>query len=169
MGKVVRHAVVPTAIGPVLLAATDKGLCALRMLPTEEDAARSLRDLRASRPEAEFRADPAGLRELARKVREVVAGSLPASAIPLDVEGTDLQKAVWRRLVKLPWGKTVSYAQLARMVGHPRAVRGVASACARNPVGFVVPCHRVVRTGGGLGGYYWGLDRKRWLLEREQG
>jgi len=102
------------------------------------------------------------------KIRQVLAGQLPASSVPLDPAGTVFQKRVWNEMVKLPWGSTISYSDLARRVGNPRAVRAVASACARNPITFIVPCHRILHKGGGVGGYYWGVEVKQRLLEMEQ-
>ena len=108
------------------------------------------------------------LQPLLAKVTRVLAGRLPAERIPLDPAGTPFQKRVWRKMLEVPWGQTLSYSDLARKVGKPRAVRAVASACARNPIACIVPCHRILRKGGGLGGYYWGLEKKRELLEREK-
>jgi len=90
-----------------------------------------------------------------------------ASDLPLDVRGTAFQLRVWQALQKIPPGTTLTYSQLAKRLGIPRAVRAVASACAANPVAVAIPCHRVVRTTGALAGYYWGIERKRALLDRE--
>ena len=87
--------------------------------------------------------------------------------LPLDVRGTAFQQRVWRALQQIPVGKTVSYAEVAKRIGAPKAVRAVASACAANPIAVAIPCHRVVRKGGGLSGYRWGVERKRALLKRE--
>jgi len=88
-------------------------------------------------------------------------------SLPLDIRGTAFQQQVWRALQKIPAGRTRSYAEVARSIGRPDAMRAVGSACGANPVALVVPCHRVVQTGGGLGGYRWGVERKRELLEAE--
>ena len=93
---------------------------------------------------------------------------MPAASLPLDLIGTDFQKRVWRELLKVPWGRTLTYSELARKIGEPTAVRAVASACARNPVAMIVPCHRILCKDGSLGGYYWGLPKKKRLLERER-
>jgi AraC family transcriptional regulator of adaptative response/methylated-DNA-[protein]-cysteine methyltransferase len=88
--------------------------------------------------------------------------------LPLDVRATAFQRRVWEALRRVPYGSTRSYAQVARAIGHPTATRAVARACAMNPAALVIPCHRVVRADGGLGGYRWGIERKRALLERER-
>jgi AraC family transcriptional regulator of adaptative response/methylated-DNA-[protein]-cysteine methyltransferase len=88
--------------------------------------------------------------------------------LPLDVRATAFQRRVWEALRRIPYGSTRSYAQVARAIGHPTATRAVARACATNPAALVIPCHRVVRADGGLGGYRWGIERKRALLERER-
>jgi AraC family transcriptional regulator of adaptative response/methylated-DNA-[protein]-cysteine methyltransferase len=94
---------------------------------------------------------------------------MPALDLPIDVQATAFQWKVWRALQTIPYGQTRAYADVARSIGQPRAVRAVARACATNPVALVVPCHRVVQTGGGLGGYRWGVRRKAKLLEKEGG
>ena len=94
-------------------------------------------------------------------------GRAPHVSLPLDIRGTAFQQQVWRALQKIPAGRTRSYAEMARSIGRPDAMRAVGSACGANPVALVVPCHRVVQTGGGLGGYRWGVERKRELLEAE--
>src|SRR5262245_17515110 len=159
-----------TDIGPIFLAATDKGLCSLRLLynAPEQEAREALGDLEDRFPDVEPREDGKALATLAAQVRSVIAGEAKSSTIPLDMAGTDFQHKVWRALIRIPWGRTCTYAELARKAGLPRAIRAAASACARNPVAFVVPCHRIVASGGGLGGYGYGLSAKRWLLEREQ-
>ena len=96
-------------------------------------------------------------------------GDLPALDLPIDVQATAFQWKVWRALQAIPYGQTRPYAEVARSIGQPRAVRAVARACATNPVAVVVPCHRVVETGGGLGGYRWGVGRKAKLLRKEAG
>ena len=98
---------------------------------------------------------------------EYLDGSCLRFDLPLDLRGTAFQERVWRALLEIPNGQTASYAEVARRIGRPKAARAVASACAANPVAVVVPCHRVVRTDGGLSNYRWGVDRKRRLLERE--
>jgi AraC family transcriptional regulator of adaptative response/methylated-DNA-[protein]-cysteine methyltransferase len=103
-----------------------------------------------------------------RAIVDHLKGELPALRLPVDVQATAFQWKVWRALQAIPYGETRPYAEVARSIGAPRAVRAVARACATNPVAIVVPCHRVVQTGGGLGGYRWGVQRKKALLAREQ-
>src|SRR5262249_45518316 len=110
-------------------------------------------------------------REHADWVRGVVAlaaGREPHLSLPLDVRGTAFQQQVWRALRKIPAGRTRSYAEVARSIGRPEATRAVAGACGANPTALVVPCHRVVQSDGGLGGYHWGVERKRRILDAER-
>jgi AraC family transcriptional regulator of adaptative response/methylated-DNA-[protein]-cysteine methyltransferase len=164
---VVRYAYLSSSLGNLLAAFTGKGLCALRLCETDQ-IANILNDLRQQHPQAEIVEDAPTLQPRLAEVKDVIEGHVPATAIALDLVGTPFQKKVWQTLAKVPWGKTLSYSELARKAGNPLAIRAVASACARNPIAFVVPCHRILRKGGGLGGYYWGLEMKQSLLEREK-
>lgn len=166
-----RYAVIETNIGPMFLAATPRGLCSLRLLQGigKGEVEAGLKDMGKRFPDLPPQENEKGLAPLARQVRDVIAGKAGAEGIPLDMPGTAFQRRVWQTLVRLPWGQTCTYTQLAERAGLPRAIRAAASACARNPVAFVVPCHRVLATGGGLGGYYYGLSVKQQLLERERG
>lgn len=165
--NVLNFAITDTAIGPVLVVGSAKGLCALRLVENAR-ISNLLKEVQRENPRMELQENERALQMLTKKVVAVIAGRLPAAEVPLDLQGTPFQKRVWQTLLRVPWGKTYSYTQLAGKAGHPRAVRAVASACARNRIAFVIPCHRIVAKDGGLGGYYWGLDRKRQLLEREQ-
>jgi AraC family transcriptional regulator of adaptative response/methylated-DNA-[protein]-cysteine methyltransferase len=160
-GVTIRWAVVPTTLGRMLVAATDKGVCRLSF---DEDAA----DLARRFPNATLSKGGAGF---AATVSEVVAAveapGLP-NAIPLDVRGTAFQEAVWAELRKIPAGETRSYAEIAAAAGKPAAVRAAGSANGANNVAVLIPCHRVIRSDGSLGGYAYGLDIKRELLEREK-
>ena len=156
-----------TPIGTFLVVASSKGLCALRLIE-DRGLPAVLKEVQRDYPDVPLAEDERAVRPLARKIEEVIAGRLAAAEVPLDMRGTPFQKQVWRELVRVPWGKTYTYSELANKVGKPRAVRAVASACARNPITFVVPCHRILAKGGGLGGYYWGLEMKRELLDREK-
>ena len=151
-------------LGSVLVAATGKGVCAI-MLGDDPDAL--LRDLQDRFPKAEL---VGGDREFEGLVGSVV-GLVEAPALgldlPLDVRGTAFQQRVWQALRDIPAGSTASYTDIARRIGVPKAVRGVAGACAANPIAVAIPCHRVVRSDGALSGYRWGVTRKRGLLERE--
>ncbi|HEY5506708.1 MAG TPA: methylated-DNA--[protein]-cysteine S-methyltransferase [Coriobacteriia bacterium] len=163
-GLEIRYTVVPSALGGVLVGRTVRGVCAV--LLGEPDLLPG--DLAREFPGADLMRDDDGLREWAAAVVEAVAGHVLAAPLPLDLRGTDFQRRVWAELQRVPVGETASYAQIAARIGRPAATRAVARACAGNHVAVVVPCHRVVRTDGGLGGYKWGVERKRALLESEQ-
>jgi AraC family transcriptional regulator, regulatory protein of adaptative response / methylated-DNA-[protein]-cysteine methyltransferase len=127
-----------------------------------------LSDLRRRFPRARIEADDAALAGTVRAVLDFLEEPKQALGLPLDLRGTAFQQLVWRTLTRIPPGQTRSYAEVAAMVGNPRAVRAVARSCATNPVALAVPCHRVVGSDGALTGYRWGVPRKRALLEREQ-
>jgi AraC family transcriptional regulator of adaptative response/methylated-DNA-[protein]-cysteine methyltransferase len=182
-GEHIRYATAATALGRVLVAATARGVCAVtlgdddqqheRALAAEyPNAARERVDLGAPAPpndSAETERAHDDLRAWVGEVADHLAGAGRRLTLPVDVAGTPFQERVWQALREIPYGETRSYTDLAHAVGAPRAVRAVASACARNRVALVVPCHRVVRGGGALGGYRWGLERKRRLLAQERG
>ena len=149
---------------PVLVAATDRGVCAIEL---GDDAATLVDAVQARFHAADFIGGDAGFDRLVARVLAQVEQPEAAFDLPLDIEATAFQARVWRALRKIPLGSTASYAEIARQIGAPRASRAVAGACAANPVALAVPCHRVVRTGGALSGYRWGVDRKKTLLERE--
>ncbi|MGE5320676.1 MAG: methylated-DNA--[protein]-cysteine S-methyltransferase, partial [Hyphomicrobiaceae bacterium] len=111
--------------------------------------------------------DAVAVGHLARQVVDIIEGQPPHPDIPLDIRGTAFQYKVWEALRRIPRGETRTYRQIAAEINRPKAVRAVASAIASNPVAVIVPCHRVVRTDGGLGGYRWGLQRKERLLHSE--
>ena len=159
-----RYHVTHTAIGCVLVAATDKGICAVRF----GDSMGALKaELRQEFPAARLEAAAGTLGSWVEGVLRHVNGRAPRPELPLDVRATAFQRLVWEHLRAIPKGSTRTYSDVARAIGRPRAVRAVAHACATNPVAVVVPCHRVVRRDGDLAGYRWGIERKRWLLERE--
>ena len=162
--ETIRFAVGQSALGPVLAARSDKGVCAILM---GEDPDALVRDLQDRFPRAELiGADPAFEAEVAQVIGLVEAPGVGLN-LPLDIRGTAFQQRVWRALQDIPPGRTASYAEVAARIGAPAAVRAVAGACAANPLAVAVPCHRVVRTDGGLSGYRWGVKRKRALLDRE--
>lgn len=163
-GERIRVAVAEASLGAVLVAATDRGVCAIDLGadPDELLAAFSRRFHAAT--------VVAGDRAFERTVATVVAvveGTAPADALTYDVRGTAFQERVWQALRSIPAGTTTTYARLAERIGAPGSVRAVAGACAANQLAVAVPCHRVVRADGGLAGYRWGVERKRALLERE--
>jgi AraC family transcriptional regulator of adaptative response/methylated-DNA-[protein]-cysteine methyltransferase len=163
-GASVRFAVGECSLGSVLVAATDKGVCAI-LLGDDPDAL--VRELQDRFPEAQLAGgDRAFERLVARVVGHVDDPSIRAD-LPLDIRGTAFQQRVWQALRRIPAGRTATYTELARRIGRPTAVRAVARACAANTLAVAIPCHRVVRTDGSLSGYRWGVERKRALLERE--
>jgi len=166
-GEDIRWSVVETALGPALVAATARGVCMVE-LGVDGDALEAR--LRAEFPGARLQQVDAGRDEfLAPRVR-AVADALAGrrASVPVDLIGTAFQKKVWDALMKIPPGETRSYAEVAAALDAPSASRAVAGACARNRVAIVVPCHRVIRGDGSPGGYRWGLDLKRRLLDRER-
>lgn len=150
-------------LGSVLVAATDKGICSVKL---GDDAGRLKRLLGEEFSEAELR--EADLPDLRNKILGFIEGEKSLARLPLDVRGTVFQRRVWDELRRIPRGETRTYSEIARAIGAPDAVRAVGSACGANPVALVVPCHRAVRTDGGLGGYAWGLARKKRLLALEK-
>jgi len=162
-GARIRYAVVTTELGDVLLAATEHGVCRVAM--GSGDALE--RDLRKEFPNAELVQDARGLKPAVTALHEYLANARTRLDLPLDVRGTAFQWRVWEALRRIPYGSTRSYAGLARAIGAPGSARAVARACASNPTALVVPCHRVVRSDGALGGYRWGLARKQALLALE--
>jgi AraC family transcriptional regulator, regulatory protein of adaptative response / methylated-DNA-[protein]-cysteine methyltransferase len=163
-GAAIRFAIGQASLGAVLVAATDKGVCAI-MLGDDPDVL--VRELQDRFPRAELvGGDPEFERMVARVVGLIEAPG-QRTDLPLDIRGTAFQQRVWQALRAIPPGKTATYAEIARAVGRPKAVRAVAQACAANPLAIAIPCHRVVRTDGDLSGYRWGVERKRKLLDRE--
>src|SRR5205085_11562802 len=139
---VIRYGSGPTPVGPVLVGFTQRGLCALQLM-ADGDLPAAVAELRHKYPRAELVADARAAESLLWQVCAVLEGTQEASAVPLDMQGTPFQQRVWKALLQVPRGTTWSYSQLARKAGHPRAVRAVASCCARNPIGLIVPCHRI--------------------------
>lgn len=151
-------------LGWLLMAATARGICAVKL----GDSREALEDdLRREFPAADVTPGKAARPAWLKAIVQRLAGSARDSALPLDVRGTAFQWRVWRALQAIPSGETRSYADVARAIGRPSAVRAVARACATNPVCLIVPCHRVVATNGALSGYRWGADRKARLLAAE--
>src|SRR2546426_1059044 len=163
-GARIAFTVVPCPLGRLLVAATERGICRIGLGAGAEELAAGLR---AEFPAAEIRRDRGPLGRWVGAILRHLEGRSPHLDLPLDVRATAFQRAVWEALRKITYGSTRSYAQIARVIGRPRATRAVARACATNPTAIVIPCHRVVRQDGGLGGYRWGIARKRALLERE--
>lgn len=164
LGERIEFVVAPCALGKALVAATARGLCAILL---GDDAAALQADLRRRFPRAELQAGDRAFRERVRDVVACLDGSKASPGLPLDLRGTLFQLRVWQELQRIPAGATADYTAIAKRLGMPRGARAVAKACGDNPVAVVVPCHRVVRKGGDLAGYRWGLERKRALLQRE--
>ena len=159
-GETIRWTIVESALGPLFVAATSKGICRL----TFDDSAASLERLF---PRATIVQDDGSMSDLVAGVLAAVERPSAAPELPIDVAGTAFQEAVWRELRKIPPGETRSYAEIAAAIGQPKAVRAVGTANGDNHVAVLIPCHRVIRSDGTLGGYAGGLDRKRKLLDAE--
>lgn len=159
-----QYAIAPCSLGKILVAATDKGISAILL---GDDAETLLTDLKKRFPNADINQGGTEFATTLNACLEFIDNPQPQFALPLDIRGTVFQQKIWQILRQIPPGQTVSYAELARLAGMPKAARAVAGACAANPVAVVVPCHRVVRNDGGLSGYRWGVERKRALLRKE--
>ena len=164
-GQRMQFGIVDSPLGRLLVAYTERGVCSVAL---GDDDRGLVASLRAQFPNAEIHAAGSAIHEWIGAIVASLDGPGAAGAVPLDVRGTAFQMRVWSALQRIPRGTTLSYSEVASRIGRPSAVRAVARACATNPVALVVPCHRVVREDGGLGGYRWGLERKRALLDRER-
>lgn len=164
-GARISYLIAACQLGHILLAATDRGLCAVRLGDSREELEATLRE---EFPEAEI--DEASERVCGyfEVILGYLAGGQPELDLPLDVRATAFQRRVWGYLQTIPYGESQSYGQVAAGIGHPKAVRAVARACAGNSVALVIPCHRVIRGSGEPGGYRWGLSRKQALLDKER-
>lgn len=163
-GADIRFAVGECSLGSFLTAATDKGVCAI-LLGDDPDAL--LRELQDRFPHANLLGGDRDFEQLVAKVLGMIEAPRIGVDLPLDIRGTAFQQRVWQALRDIPAGRTVSYTDIAEKLGAPKSVRAVAGACAANHIAIAIPCHRVVRKGGDLAGYYWGIERKRELLHRE--
>ncbi len=167
-GLEISYATTMTPVGLLMMAATDRGLCFVQF---GEDEASMRARLEAEYPAASLSSMPAGADAAfdawMAGLRSRLNGAPDGSDLPLDIRGTAFQTKVWEFLQRIPAGETRSYADVAAGIGRPTAVRAVAGACAANRLALAIPCHRVIRGDGGLGGYRWSVERKRALLERE--
>jgi AraC family transcriptional regulator of adaptative response/methylated-DNA-[protein]-cysteine methyltransferase len=161
---VIRFAVGECSLGSILVAKSEKGVCAVEF---GDDPGKLVRNLQDRFPKARLIGADSAFEQLVATVVGFIEEPARGLDLPLDVRGTAFQQRVWQALRTIPAGETVSYAQIAERIGSPKAVRAVAQACASNTIAVAIPCHRVVRTDGGLSGYRWGVERKRALLERE--
>lgn len=164
-GMHIGYAIADCPLGRLLVAATERGICAVSL--GDSHAALEAALLKEF-PHAEVHRDQANLKQWVSALLRHLNGRQPNLNLPLDVQATAFQWRVWQELRAIPYGSTRSYNEIARAVGHPKAVRAVARACATNPVAMVIPCQRVVRQDGNLGGYRWGLERKHALLAQER-
>lgn len=161
----IHYDIVDSSLGRLLVAGTTKGVCAVAIGATDTELERTLaREF----PEATRVRDEQLASRWAVAIVALIAGRRPRADLPLDVQATAFQWQVWRALAAIPRGATRTYSEVAAAIGRPRAVRAVGRACATNPVAIAIPCHRVVPAAGGLGGYRWGVARKKQLLEQER-
>ncbi|MCB1025873.1 MAG: bifunctional DNA-binding transcriptional regulator/O6-methylguanine-DNA methyltransferase Ada, partial [Acidobacteria bacterium] len=151
-------------LGRLLVARTKKGICGVKF--GDEDS-KLLEELKAEYPNAEIIAGGENLREFIDAIIAHLAGERPQLDLPIDVKATAFQMRVWEELRKIPYGKTLSYKDVAKKIGNEKAFRAVASACAKNKVALVIPCHRVIGSSGKMSGYRWGIERKKKLIEKE--
>jgi len=165
VAAVVRYTIAPSPLGRMLIAATDKGICAIQFAGSDRELQQGLmREF----PFATRKRDDAALAEWTVDLARLMRGQVAHPSLPLDIRATAFQRRVWEYLQKIPRGETRSYSAIAKKIGMPKATRAVARACATNPVAVAIPCHRVVREDGALGGYRWGMERKERLLEMEK-
>lgn len=165
LGMRIEYTIVDCPLGRLLVAATDRGVCAVSLGDSDAELEAALK---ADYPAAEVHRDGGGLGEWVSALLRHLNGDQPHLHLPLDVQATGFQTRVWEQLRAIPYGSVRTYGQIARALGRPTAARAVGRACATNPVSLVIPCHRAVGQDGSLVGYRWGLDRKRLLLERER-
>ena len=164
-GMKIAYTISDCSLGRVLVASTDRGISAISL---GDDDSRLVSELRKEYPHAVIRRGRGGDSRWVQAIVRHLAGSQPQIDLPTDVVTTAFQRRVWEALRSIPPGSTRSYSEMARALGQPRATRAVARACATNPTAIVVPCHRVIRSDGSLGGYRWGLQRKKALLDQER-
>lgn len=165
VGMTLRFTLTDCPLGRLLLAATERGVSAVYLGDRDPELEAALKK---EYPAAAIGRDDEVLRDWLETLLEHLRGRQPHLDLPLDVQATAFQWRVWQELQRIPYGTTKSYSAIAAALGQPEAARAVARACATNPVSVIIPCHRVVREDGDLGGYRWGLARKRALLDREQ-
>jgi AraC family transcriptional regulator of adaptative response/methylated-DNA-[protein]-cysteine methyltransferase len=163
-GQMIRYGIAPCALGLVLVAATERGICRVELGSSE---AIMIGHLRTEFPAAEIERDERALAKFVAEILRRLEGAAPHKELPLDIRATAFQRQVWEELRRIPVGETRSYAEVAAAIGKPAATRAVGNACANNPVAIAIPCHRVLRNNGKLGGYAWGMKRKQALIAAE--
>ena len=164
-GMAIQYAIVDSPLGRLLVAATARGVCAVAMGSSDAEL---VGRLAREYPAATIAADAGALAQWTNAILSHLAGKAPRLDLPLDVQATAFQWQVWQALASIPYGETRTYSEVAKAIGRPRAVRAGARACATNPVAIAIPCHRIVSASGAAGGYRWGAERKKALLERER-
>ena len=164
-GMAITYTTFASPLGCILLASTEQGLCSVKLGDNPDVLARMLA---AEFSEAELKEDRRGMKDIRERVLAFLSGDGTLNKLPLDILGTVFQQRVWAQLRQIPRGETRTYKDIAEAIGAPTAVRAVGSACGANPVALVIPCHRALRTDGGLGGYAWGVKRKETLLKIER-
>ena len=165
LAAVVRYTIAPSPLGRMLIAATDKGICAIQFADSDQELQQGLmREF----PFATRRRDDQAMAHWKENLARLIQGQAVNPSLPLDIRATAFQRRVWEALQRIPRGETCSYSAVAKKIGMPRATRAVARACATNPVAVAIPCHRVVREDGEMGGYRWGVERKERLLTMEK-
>jgi AraC family transcriptional regulator of adaptative response/methylated-DNA-[protein]-cysteine methyltransferase len=167
-GAQIYYVIATTSLGALLVATTDRGVCAVTLADDPASLEVALQHEYPAATRTRVTDPSSSLQQLVSDIVRVVEGDRSAAEIPLDLQASAFQWKVWRELQRIPVGETRSYTEIATAIGSPSAVRAVASACAKNRVAVVIPCHRVVRGSGELGGYRWGLERKRRLLAKER-
>src|SRR5271169_319853 len=161
----IRYTCADSPLGRMLVAATERGICSIQFARSDGEL---MEGLKREFPFAARKVDEGGLRSWVGALLRHMRGKDLDSSLPLDIRATAFQRRVWTYLQSIPFGATRSYGQVAKAIGRPSATRAVARACATNPVAVAIPCHRVVREDGSMGGYRWGIERKKALLEMEQ-
>ena len=161
----IQYTIVDSALGRLLVAATERGVCAVAMGTSDRELARNLA---REYPAATIVPGAGSFTVWTKEILARLAGRRPRVDLPLHVQATAFQWQVWQALAAIPYGETRSYGQIASAIGRPQAVRAVARACATNPVAVAIPCHRVVARSGAVSGYRWGVERKKALLARER-
>ncbi|MEM9770047.1 MAG: methylated-DNA--[protein]-cysteine S-methyltransferase [Cyanobacteria bacterium P01_D01_bin.73] len=161
----IQFTVLPCWLGKALIAATSKGICAIAL---DGSAEVLTANLKTNFPDASLIPGDGELERSIQPIIEFIEHPQPQVPFPLDMQGTDFQKTVWRALLAISPGETITYTELAQRMGKPNSVRAVANACGKNRIAIAIPCHRVVGSDGSLRGYRWGESRKQLLLEKEQ-
>lgn len=159
------YAIAPCPLGYLLVAMTEKGICAVKL---GDEAEKLEHTLNQEFQQAHIIRDDKSHKDWIQSILDLIAGDETHLDLPIDIRGTAFQKQVWQALQKIPYGETSTYADIASDISKPHAVRAVGNACGSNPIAVIVPCHRVLRSDSGLGGYHWGIERKQKLLLQER-